>query len=216
MNRREHTKFAVLVIVHTQQLSLLTRPELETRDEINALRNNSRHNKRVAGDSTNVGNLNVELLPVVVNPTTVDETSVDAVQTDDVVGTKERIENETDHSTDSVFGEHIERIVNANNELDLGGEVTANTGDHTEDDGCPWRNETGGRSGGHEPRNGTGAPANKRPLLGETEIEETPSHSGEHGSQARVPASHGGTEVSTESRATVEAQPAEPQKDGAK
>lgn len=118
-----------------------------------------------------------------VEPATVDEASVHAIQANDVVRTKESVENESDHSTDCVLGEDIEGVVDANQEFDLGSEVTADTGDHAEDDGCPWRKETGSRSSGHESRDGTGAPADERPLLGQAEIEEAPGHGGKHGSQ---------------------------------
>lgn len=150
----EHTKFAVLVVVHTQQLGLLASPQLKARNEIDALGDDRRHDEGVGGASDNVSDLDVKLLPVVVDPTA-DNAVVHTVQTDNVVGTKERVEDQTDHSTDSVFSEHIERIVNANQELDLGGKVTANAGDNAEDNRRPWGDETGSGSGGHESRDGT-------------------------------------------------------------
>lgn len=99
-------------------------------------------------------------------------------------------------------------------QLTLGGKVTGDTGNNTENDAGPGVDETRGRSSSDETRDGTGAPADHGPLASQTEIEETPGHGSEHGSQARVPASHDSTEVGTESRATVESEPAEPEEDG--
>ena len=95
--------------------------------------------------------------------------------------------------------------------LTLSAKVASYASNDAEGDGSPRGNEAGSRSGSNKTRNTTGAPADHGPLLSQTEIEETPSHSGEHGGQAGVPAGHGSTKVSTEGGATVEAEPAEPE-----
>ena len=96
----------------------------------------------------------------------------------------------------------------------LGSEVSNNTGSDTEDNASPRSKETGAGRGSDETRDGTGTPADHRPLAGKAPIEENPGHRGEHGSQVGVPASHDSAEVGTESRATVEAQPSKPQENG--
>jgi hypothetical protein len=97
----------------------------------------------------------------------------------------------------------------------LGSKVSNNTRGDTEDDGCPRSDETGGGSGSDETGDSTGAPADHGPLAGKTPIEKNPGHRGEHGGEVGVPASHGSAKVGTEGRSTVEAQPSEPQENGA-
>lgn len=97
--------------------------------------------------------------------------------------------------------------------LTLSAKVTADTSNDTEDDAGPGVDETRGGSGSDETGNGTRAPADHGPLASQTEIKETPSHGGEHGSEAGVPASHGSAEVGTESRATVKSEPSKPEED---
>lgn len=99
--------------------------------------------------------------------------------------------------------------------LTLGSEVASNASDDAEEDAGPGVDETRGRGGSDETRNGTRAPADHGPLLGQTVIEETPGHGSEHGGEAGVPSGHDSAEVGTERGATVEAEPAEPKEDGA-
>jgi len=97
----------------------------------------------------------------------------------------------------------------------LGSKVSNNTGGDSEDDGCPRSDETRGGSGSDETRDDTGTPTDHGPLARKTPIEKNPGHGGEHGSEVGVPASHGSAKVGTEGRSTVEAQPSEPQENGA-
>ncbi len=208
-------ELAMLVIIHTEKLSLLRGTELQAGNHVDGLGDDGRHNKGVGAAGHNVSDLDVEKLVVLVEEAAGDA-SVDTIQADDVIGSEEGVEDQTDNAADSVFSEHIEGVVNANEELELGAKIASNAGDNTESNAGPWGDETGGRSGGDETRDSAGTPADERPLLGEAVIEQAPSHGGKHGSQARVPASHGSAEVGAESRATVEAEPAEPEEDGAK
>lgn len=111
-------EFSELVIIHTQKLSLLRSTELETWDGVDAVGEDGGDDECVCGAGDDVGNLDVELLPVVVEPPTVDDTGVDTIETDYVVGGEEGVEDETDHTSDTVLSEDIEGIVNANPELD--------------------------------------------------------------------------------------------------
>lgn len=138
-----------------------------------------------------------------------------------------------------MLGEDIEGVVNADEELDYEGnqrlvndsfinkgvdfairltlcsKVASNACDNTKKDASPRVEETRARRGSDESRNGTRAPADHGPLLGQTEVEDTPGGGGKHGGQARVPRCHDGTQVGAKGRAAVEAQPAEPEEDGA-
>lgn len=207
-------ELAVLIIVHAEKLSFLAGTEMQTRNKIDGLGDDGGNDERVGRAGNNVRNLDVQRLEVVVDESA-RNAGVHAVEADDVVRGEEGVEDEADHSADSVLSEHVERIIDANEELNLGGEVAADAGDDSEQDRGPRRDEAGRRSGSDETRDGTGAPADKRPLPSQTEIENAPSHGAEHGRQAGVPAGHGCPEVGAEGRAAVEAQPAEPQEDGA-
>lgn len=150
-----------------------------------------------------------------VDPASSDNSSAHTVKTDDVVSGEEGVEDETNNATDGVFSEHIEGIVNSEVELDLGAKITADASNNAEDNRRPRGDKSGGRGSCDKTGNGTGTPADQRPLLGQTEIENAPSHGRDHGCQARVPARHDRPEVSTECRPSVEAEPAEPEEDGA-
>lgn len=99
--------------------------------------------------------------------------------------------------------------------LTLSSEIAGDTGNDTESNAGPGVEETRGGSSSNETGNGSRAPADHGPLASQTEIEEAPGHGSEHGSEAGVPASHDSTEVGTEGRTTVEAEPTEPEEDGA-
>lgn len=100
-------------------------------------------------------------------------------------------------------------------ERTFGAKVAADAGSDAENDAGPGVEKTRGRCGSDEARDGTRAPTDHGPFLGETEIEEAPGHGGEHGGQARVPAGHDGAEVGAKGRAAVESEPAKPEEDGA-
>jgi hypothetical protein len=208
-------ELAELVVIHTQELSLLRGAQVKTRDLVDDESNDGGHDEGVGSAGDDVRNLDVQLLPVVVEPATGDDAGADTVKANDVIGSEEGVEDETDDTSDTVLSEHIHAVVNADPELDLGGEVGHDTGDDTEDDSSPRRNETGGGGGSDKTGDTARAPPDHGPLLRESVIQDAPGGSTEHSSQAGVPASHDGTEVSTECGTTVESEPSEPQKDRA-
>lgn len=96
-------------------------------DHVNRLGDNSGHDKGVGSACDEVGNLDVELLVVVVEEPSSNDARVDAVKSDDVVCRKETVEYKTDHAANGVFSEHIEGVVDFEQELDLCTKVTADT-----------------------------------------------------------------------------------------
>ena len=78
----------------------------------------SGYNECVTGAGDDIRNLDVKLLPVVVQPTAVYDTCVNTVKTDDPACAKEGVEDQADHSCDTVLGEHVHTIVNSDPELD--------------------------------------------------------------------------------------------------
>lgn len=96
--------------------------------------------------------------------------------------------------------------------LTFGGEIANNSSGNTKNDRSPWSDESRGRSGSNQTRNGTGTPTDHRPLLRKSEIKNTPGHGREHGSDGGVPASHDSAQVGAEGRSTVESEPSKPKK----
>ena len=91
---------------------------MESWDQVDDQGNNSRHDESVCSAGYNVGDLDIELLVVVVEPTAVDDTCVDSVEPNDVIGSEKGVEDEADHSSNTVLSEHIHAVVDADPELD--------------------------------------------------------------------------------------------------
>lgn len=109
-------KFAQLVVVHAEKLSLFGGTEVETGDLVDNEGDDGADDERVCGAGDDIGELDVQLFPVVVNPAAVGR--VHAVETDDVGCGEDAVEEETDHSSDTVLSEHIESIIDLDPELD--------------------------------------------------------------------------------------------------
>ena len=112
-------------------------------------------------------------------------------------------------------GEDIEAVVDANEELDLGGEVADNGAHDTDDEAAPGSNETRRGRDGDEAGDGTGAETDGAPLLLESIIEEHPRNTTAGGSEVGDVASHNGADVHGQGGTAVEAKPADPEEDGA-
>lgn len=104
-------KFAKLVVVHTHELGLLGGTELQPGDSVDGEGKDEGDDEGVCGHGKDVGDLNIELLPVLVDETAGDA-SVDPVKTNNVVGSEETVENETDHTSDTVLSEDIHSVIN--------------------------------------------------------------------------------------------------------
>ena len=94
---------------------------MQARDEVDGEREQGGDGEGVTGGSDDVGELDVQLAPVAVREAARDEAGVDAVEADDVVGAEERVGQEADHAADSVLGEDVERVVDAEVVFDCGG-----------------------------------------------------------------------------------------------
>ena len=112
--------------------------------------------------------------------------------------------------------EDIEGVVGADEELELRRNIAAESTDNAEDDGRPGRNETRGRGDGDETGDGARAETDDGPFLLEAVIEQHPGDGTRGCGEVGDDASHDGAEVRGEGRAAVEAEPAHPEKDGAK
>jgi hypothetical protein len=112
-------KLAKLVVIHTEELSLLRSTKLQTWDLVDDEGEDSADGEGVDGDGNNVRNLLVDSRGSTRNRTTLNPV-VDTVESNDVVGSEDAVEEESNHSSDTVLSEHIERIVNLDPELDCG------------------------------------------------------------------------------------------------
>lgn len=128
---------------------------------------------------------------------------------------EEACEEVTNQTTNGVHGEDIERVIDVQQVLDLRGEVTGDSADDTEYDGGPRWYEARRRSDGDQASDDTRAETHSRPLTIESVIEQGPCDSASSSSGVRHEARHDGADVSSERRATVEAEPAHPQEDRA-
>lgn len=106
-------EFTELVVVHTQQLGFLGGAQIQAGNGVDRVGDDGGHDKGVGSGGDDVGDLNVQLLPVVDDPAADAGAGVDTVQADDGVVSEEGVEDETDHSGDTVFGQHIHRVVDA-------------------------------------------------------------------------------------------------------
>lgn len=127
--------------------------------------------------------------------------------------TGENVANDTANTVDS---KDIEGLVDADEELELGGEVAADTADDADDEGTPGGDEASGRGDGNEAGDGAGAEANGGPLTLQAEIEQYPGQGGHGGGELGVVAGHDGADVHAQGGTAVETEPADPEEDGAK
>lgn len=91
---------------------------MEARDVVDDEGENGGDGKGIKCGGDNVGDLNVHLAPVTVDESTGNNAGVDTVETDDIIGTEDGVEEETDHTTDSVLSKHIEGVVNSKDVFD--------------------------------------------------------------------------------------------------
>lgn len=121
----------------------------------------------------------------------------------------------SDETADAVHGKDIERVVAAEEVLQLGGVVACDTTTGTKYNGRPRRNVSRAGCDSDKTRNNTRAETNSRPLALEAVVNQTPSDASDAGSQISNDSSHNSTQVSSQSRTSVETKPADPEEYGA-
>lgn len=126
--------------------------------------------------------------------------------------TGQQVANDT---TNTVDGKDIESLVNAHEELKLGGEVAADATNNTEDNRSPRGNETGTGGDSNQSSDGAGAETDDGPLLLKAVVEQDPGDAADGGGEVGDDAGHDGAHVSSKSRTAVEPEPADPEEDGA-
>jgi len=117
------------------------------------------------------------------------------------------------NATNTVLGEHIEGLIDAKEELDLGAKVASDGANNTKDNSSPWRNETRARGNGNKTSNNTGAKANGTPLPLKTIVEKAPGKATDTSRNVGHNTGHDSTHVGSQGTTTVEAEPANPEED---
>lgn len=134
---------------------------------------------------------------------------------DDDLRSKDTRHDVACHTADAVDGKDVEGIVDANEELELGGKVAANGTDDADDEAAPGSDETRSGRNRNKTGNGAGAEANRAPFLLQAVVEQDPSDTADGGGQVGDEAGHDGADVHAQGGTTVEAEPADPEEDGA-
>ena len=110
-------------------------------------------------------------------------------------------------------GKDIESLVDTEQELELGSEITSGTSDETDSDGGGSSDETGSGGDTNETSDSTRAKSDDRPFPLESVIPQHPGDTSYRCSEIGDDTSHGGSKVGTESGTTVETEPTEPKED---
>ena len=113
-------EFSELVIIHTQEFGLFRSTEMKTWNKVDTVGEYGGHDEGVGGGGNDVGNLDVHLLVILIEEASVDDTSVYTIETDDVGCTEHRVEEETDHTGDTVLSEHVEGVIDFDPKFDYG------------------------------------------------------------------------------------------------
>jgi hypothetical protein len=190
-------EFADFRIVDTENLGLFACAEGETGDEVHDEEDDAGTAEGVDTTGDGVSELVAELDPVVVEPSTRDLS--EAVQMRYVVCGEESREDVADETTDGMLGEDVESIVDAEDELELGGVVGTGGSDDTVDDSGPCGNETGSRSDGYKTGDDSGAEPDSGPFALKTVIENTPGDTSDASGQVSYDGCHNSTHVCSES-----------------
>ena len=139
----------------------------------------------------------------------------ETVEVRNVIGREEGSEDVADEAADGVLGENVQRIVDAQDELEFGGVIGAG-GTHDAVDDCrPGGHEAGSRGDGDQAGHHAGAEAHGGPLALEAVVEDAPGDAADTSGEVGDDGCHDRAHVGREGRACVETEPADPEEDGA-
>ena len=139
----------------------------------------------------------------------------EAIESGDLLLGEECGEEVTDDTAYTVRCKDIEWVIIVEDEFELCGEIAHGSGNDTESDGCRGTDESRCWSDSDETDNGARAETDDGPFLLETVIPEHPSETCDGCSEIGDDASVCSTHVCREGRTAIEAEPTEPEEDGA-
>ena len=131
-------ELADLSIIDTQDLGLLADAEGQTRDQVHDEQDEAGSAKGVDTTRDGVSELVAELDPVLVEPSTWNLS--EAIKMCYVISSEEGCEDVADETTNGMFSKDIKSIIDAEDELELGGIVAGRASDNAVDDGSPSGN----------------------------------------------------------------------------
>ena len=130
-------ELAHVVVVHANNLSLLSRAHAEEGDEVHDPEDDRGHDEGVGEASGRIGELVAELDPVMVEPAAVNHGNT--VEAGNRRLREESGKDVADDSADSVDSEDIESIIVVEEELELGSDVASSSANNTVEDSGGWR-----------------------------------------------------------------------------
>lgn len=121
----------------------------------------------------------------------------------------------TDHAANPVRSKDIESLINANEKLELGGKVTGDGGNRTDGKSSWGTDVASSRGDTDQTRNSTGAEANSGPFAFKPVVQEHPDQTTDRGRKVGDDTSLNSPQVGRKSGTTIEAEPTEPEENGA-
>lgn len=202
------SELSKLSIIQSNILLLSRSTEAQAWNKVHEKEDQAGTAEGVCEAGNGVSKLVCKLDVVLVDPAARNLTS--AIKSGYVVGSEQTGHQVSNDSTNAVNGEHIECVVDVDQVLDLGCEVTGDGADDTEDDGGPGWDVTCCWGDGDESGDDAGAETDCRPLSVKSVIEENPGNPTSCSSGVGDEASHDCADVGSQRRSTVESEPADP------
>jgi len=115
-------ELADLGVVDAEDLGLLASAEPQAGDEVHDEEDDRGADEAVEAAREGVGQLVADLDPVVVDPAAGDD--LDVVQVGNIVGSEEGGAHVAHQASDAVHGEDVQSVVDAQDELELGGVIS--------------------------------------------------------------------------------------------
>jgi len=190
-------EFANLSFIDAVDLSIFSGAKRKAGNQVHKKQDDAGHAEGITETSDTIAELVSELDIVVVEPTSWDDS--DAVKRSNIICSKETGQEISYHTTNTVDCKDIERIVNADEELEFGCIIANDTADDTEDDSRPRRDVSRCRRDGNKTSNGTRAPTDSGPFAFKAVIDQHPCKSTHRCSKIGDDASHNSAKVAAES-----------------
>lgn len=203
-----------LVDIQTDHLGLLAHAQVHAGDELDNVQQDAAHDERIARNGTDLSELQADLPAIAVHGA--GRLGAEAVQRRDPGLGEDAGEEGADHAADAVQLEDVHALVDAQPLLDVLHARARGAGEEANHGGDPERHEARRGRDADEPRDGARARADDGELaLVLDVVDGDPAQHAERGRRVGVEAHEHGAHRRVERGAAVEAEPAEPDEDGA-
>ena len=203
-----------LVQVQANHLGFLADTQAETGNVLEDEKQNAGDDKAVGGDGSNLSELLADLDAITVDSTSCQSSTIE--RRDGLVS-EAASEERSDHAADAMELEHVQSFVDTKPLVQILKRRTDDCSQEANDCREPERDVTGGRSDADKTSDGALASANHGELaLGADVVDHDPANGASGSSNIGVEGGIHGADGAVESGATVEAEPTEPDQDGAK